>query len=558
MSQATNRDLSYVGRPAIPRVYVCGHRNPDTDSIAAAIGYAELKNRTDPLSEYIPVRLGDANAQTEWLIRRSGARLPDFLAHAKLRVRDVMRTEFPTANARDPVRPVGLLMASAGLDLVPIVDDAGVLCGVLTERALARRYIRESREASRLDAPTALSAIVRVLGGELLIGDEVQIRGRVWVQAMASDAPSRVGRGDVVVVGDRPDSQQRAIEAGIALLVTSNGTVPDDRILAMAAEQGTAVIVSTLDSYVTSRMVTLSEPCRALIEGDPLTVGGNDLVSDIADQIKDVHYRAAVAVDQAGRPLGLVTRSDLVGPKLRRVLLVDHAERAQSVPGIEEAEIVEILDHHHIGSIETKLPVTATFDPVGSTATLVVERFRAAQVDPVPSTARMLLGAILSDTVLLTSPTTTGRDRIAMVHLERLLGIDGQAFGREMFEESSDVSRVSAADLVVRDLKEYELDGGRTLSVAQIETVGGALNERIDELLQAVVAHRERRDQLLSALMVTDILAQSTVLLVSGPEQLVEHAFGRRPVDGVIDLPGVMSRKKQVAPGLLAAAAGVG
>ena len=551
---AANRDLSYVGQPAIPRVYVCGHRNPDTDSIAAAIGYAEFKNRTDLENEYIPVRLGDANAQTEWLIERSRAKLPDFLAHAKLRVRDVMRTSFPTANEREPVRPVGLLMAGAGLDLVPIVDDAGVLCGVLTERALARRYIRESREASRLDAPTPLSAIVNVLRGRLLVGEERQIQGRVWVQAMDSAAPSKVGPGDVVVVGDRPDSQRRAIEAGAALLVASNGTVPDEPILELARQRGTAVVTSELDSYVTSRMITLSEPCHALIEGDPLTVGGNDLVSEIADQIKDVHYRAAVAVDGAGRPLGLVTRSDLVAPKLRRVLLVDHAERAQSVPGIEEAEIVEILDHHHIGSIETKLPVTATFDPVGSTATLVVERFRQAEIMPIASTATMLLGAILSDTVLLTSPTTTDRDRRAMAYVEKLLVMDGIAFGREMFEESSDVSRISAADLVVRDLKEYEVDGGKTLSVSQIETVGGALNERVDELLAAVVAHRRRRDQVLAALMVTDILAQSTVLLVDGPEQLVERAFGRRSVEGVLDLPGVMSRKKQVAPGLLAAA----
>jgi len=547
------RDPSSAGQR--PLVYVSGHRNPDTDSIASAIGYAELKNKLDAASEYVPVRLGDANAQTEWLIRRSTARLPDLLPHVKLRVRDVMRTAFPTASWGDPVRTVGLLMAGAGLELVPIVDDAGVLCGVLTERALARRYIRESRQASRLDAPTSLAAIVSVLAGQLLLGAERLICGRVWVQAMGSGAPSKVAGGDVVVVGDRPDAQQRAIEAGAALLVTSNGAAPDKRILELARRHGTAVVVSALDSYVTSRMITLSEPCHALIDGDPLTVLGNDLVSEIADQIKDVHYRAAVAVDQAGRPLGLVTRSDLVRPKLRRVVLVDHAERAQSVPGIEEAEIVEILDHHHIGSIETKLPVTATFDPVGSTATLVVERFRLSGIDPVAPTATMLLGAVLSDTVLLTSPTSTERDRRAKAYLEQLLAIDGIAFGREMFEQSSDVSRISAGELVERDLKEYELDGGRILSVAQIETVGSALNERLDELLSAVAAHRERRDQLLAALMVTDILTKSTVLLVAGPEQLVERAFGRRPVDGIIDLPGVMSRKKQVAPGLLAAAA---
>ena len=543
---------------APPRVYVCGHRHPDTDSIGSAIAYAELKNRVDgERRQYVPVRLGEANAQTEWLLERSGAPLPVFLPHAKLRVRDVMRTSFPIANGTDPVRTVGLLMAPK--DIVPIVDDDGVLRGVLTERALARRYIRESREASRLDVPTPLRSIVDVLEGELLAGEaDREIQGRVWVQAMHSASPSKVGRGDVVVVGDRPNAQEHALERGIALLVLSNGVAPDERILGLAREHGTAIVGSALDSYVTSRMITLSEPCHALIEGDPLTVGLDDLVSDTAEQIKDVHYRAAVAVDRGGRPIGLVTRSDLVSPEPRRVLLVDHAERAQSVPGIEEAEIVEILDHHHIGSIETRLPVIAVFDPVGSTATLVTERFRQAGVEPQHSTATMLLGAIVSDTVLLTSPTTTERDRTASGYLEGLLDLDAVAFGREMFEHSSDVGSVSAADLVTRDLKEYELDSGKTLSVAQIETVGSAVQERAEELLAAAEAHRERRGHVLFALMLTDILARDTVLLVAGAESIAERAFDKAVVDGAIELPGVMSRKKQVAPGLMAAAASGG
>ena len=541
-------------QPARRRIYVCGHRNPDTDSIASAIGYAELKNKLDESCEYVPVRLGTANAQTSWLLERSGAPLPVLLPHAKLRVRDVMRTEFAVANRRDPVRTVGLLMAPK--DVVPIVDDDGVLSGVLTERALARRYIRESREASRLDAPTPVSSIVSVLEGELLCGTEDQVvRGRVWVQAMDARSHSQVEPGDVVVVGDRPDSQQGALEAGVELLVLSNDTRPEERILELARDAGAAIVTSPLDSYVTSRMITLSEPVHAFVEGDPLTVGRDDMISDISEDIKTVHYRAAVAVDRAGKPIGLVTRSDLVNPAPRRVLLVDHAERGQSVHGIEEAEIVEILDHHHIGSIETRMPVTAIFDPVGSTATLVLERFRQADVKPDEATATMLLGAMLSDTVLLTSPTTTERDRVAARHLEELLDLDAKAFGREMFERGSDVADVSAQDLVVRDLKEYELDGGRTLSIAQIETVGGALSERTEELLEAVAAHRERHDQFMVALMVTDILAQSTTLLLSGPEQLAERAFDKPVVDGTIDLPGVMSRKKQVAPVLLAAAA---
>ena len=286
-----------------------------------------------------------------------------------------MRKTFAIAKRSDPVRTVGLMMAPK--DVVPIVDDDGVLRGVLTERALARRYIRESREASRLDVPTPVGTIVDVLEGQLCCGErDMEIRGRVWVQAMSAAAASKVGPGDVVVVGDRTDSQELAIEAGATLLVLSNDSEPEQRIVELATDAGTAIVRSPLDSYVTSRMITLSEPVHAVVEGDPLTVGVDDLVSDIAEQIKTVHYHAAVAVDHGGRPIGLVTRSDLVNPAPRRVLLVDHAERAQSVHGIEEAEIVEILDHHHIGSIETKMPVTAIFDPVGSTATLVTERFR--------------------------------------------------------------------------------------------------------------------------------------------------------------------------------------
>ncbi len=544
--------MTTEAKPERRRVYVCGHRNPDTDSIGSAIGYAELKEQIDPSHEYVAVRLGVANAQTSWLLARSGASLPIHLPHAKLRVRDVMRTNFATANRRDPVRTVGLMMAPK--DVVPIVDDDGVLRGVLTERALARRYIRESREASRLDAPTPVAAIVSVLKGKLVCGSEQkEIRGRVWVQAMGSSSASQVGPGDVVVVGDRPDSQERAIDAGADLIVLSNDVRPPERIVDRANAAGAVMVTSPLDSYVTSRMITLSEPVHAFVEGDPLTVGLDDLVDDIAEQIKTVHYRAAVALDHAGRPLGLVTRSDLVNPAPRLVLLVDHAERAQSVHGIEEAEIVEILDHHHIGSIETRMPVTAIFDPVGSTATLVTERFRQAGIEPTASTAMMLLGAIVSDTVLLSSPTTTERDRTATSHLEVLLSLDAQAFGREMFERGSDVATVSAQDLIVRDLKEYELDGGRSMSVAQIETVGSILDGRSGELLEAIEAHRQRYDQLLFALMVTDIIEGATTLLVAGPEQLAERAFGTPVVDGAIDLPGVMSRKKQVAPVLLAA-----
>src|SRR6478752_3987941 len=452
-------------------VYVTGHRNPDTDSIASAIGYAELKGRLDPRNEYVPVRLGDLNAQTRWVLDRSGAAEPELLGHVLLRVRDVMQAGFPTVSDSDPIRQVGLKMAHEDLELMPIVDDDGALAGVMTERTLARRYIRETREVTSLaDAAASVKAIVAQLDGELVRGDaDRELDGRVWVLAMdVGSLPEEIGEGDVVVVGNRDDAQRRAIDLGVALLVTSNGTRPSDDVLALAGERGTTVVSSPWDSYVTSRMVTLSAPCRALMDAEPLTVRPDDLVTDISPLIGNVDYRAAVAVDNAHRPIGVVTHAELISPEPRRVLLVDHAEQAQSVSGVEHAEIVEILDHHHIGSIETTVPVRATFDPVGSTATLVIERFRQNGMEPSRSTATLLLCAILSDTVILNSPTTTERDRAAVEYLQRVLALDAMALGREMFEATSDLAGVSADAIVTRDAKEYEVSGGHTIAIAQV------------------------------------------------------------------------------------------
>ncbi len=208
-------------------------------------------------------------------------------------------------------------------------------------------------------------------------------------------------------------------------------------------------------------MITLAAPCRAFMESDPLTVTPEYLVADVSEQIKEIHYGAAVAVDAQRRPVGLITRSDLVAPARRRVVLVDHAEQGQSVAGIDHAEIVEILDHHHIGSIETRVPVTATFDPVGSTATLVVERFRQNGMEPSRSIAAMLLGAVLSDTVILNSATTTERDHAVVEYLQRVLALDAAELGREMFEATSDVSEVAAEDIVTRDAKQYQVQSGQ-------------------------------------------------------------------------------------------------
>ncbi len=534
------------------RIYVSGHRNPDTDSIAAAIGYAELKSRLDHTREYVPVRLGELNPQTSWALERAQASTPGLLAHILPRAGDVMRDQFPSVTVDTPLRLAGQVMVESGVELLPVTASDGKLAGVLTERKLARRYVRESQEASRLLAPTDTKTIADVLGGQLLTECSRVVDGRVWVLAMSVDSLLRdVSEGDVAVAGDRTDAQLRAIELGVGALVVTNGSTVDQHVLEAAEAKQIPIVSTPLDSYVTGRMITLSSPVSALLDSNPLTVHMNDVLADIADTIKDVSYQGAVVVDGADAPVGLIVHTDVVDPPRRRVILVDHAEQGQSVPGIEHAEIVEILDHHHIGSIETHLPVAATFDPVGSTSTLIAERFAANDIEPSPAAATMLLAAILSDTVILNSVTTTDRDRAMIERLGFMLNLDPIAFGREMFEATSDVSRISADELVHRDAKSYELPTGQTICIAQVETVGDGIVARAQELKAEAADIAKREGYRLYALMLTDVLAKDTHLVVAGDTALAERAFGALDGGGVIHLPGVMSRKKQVAPKLM-------
>ena len=536
-------------------IYVTGHKNPDTDTIASAIGYAELKNLTDPENNYAPARLGEVNAQTQWALDKSGAKSPKRISHIKLRVKDVMSDDVAVAGKNDPLHNVGLMMAERNISQVPIVEDDGTLIGLITERNLARMYIRESRETSTFaESPVSVKSMVEVLRGELLVGEDRQSTGKLWVISMGVDSMGQsMESGDIVVIGDRKNGQRRAIELGAGVLVVSNGKRPEDGVLQMAEEKGVSVVLSPMDSYVTSRMIQLAVPCWEVMSEDPLTVNPDSFITDITEQVMEVHYRAAIAVDEDNVPIGVVTRTDLLNPEPRKIALVDHAEVGQSVDGVEKAQVVEILDHHHVGDIETNTPIPATFDPVGSTATLLIERYRASDLEPEEPTAKVLLAAILSDTVILNSPTTTERDHEVVQYLEKLLDLDAGEFGMEMFEVSSDVSDLSAEEIIDRDAKEYATMSGEKMSISQVETVGTAVMERKDELMDALEEKLQENNYIFSALMVTDIIEGGTELLCAGDCRLVERAFDARSKDGVIDLPGVMSRKKQVAPRLLAA-----
>ncbi len=317
--------------------------------------------------------MGDVNPQTEWALEQSGAESPTLLRHIMLRVRDVMKEDLITAHRDDPLRNVGLEMAQRNIGQIPLVDDDGALVGIITERDLARMYVRESREPSNFESsPVSVGAIVEVLEGELLAGEDRVSSGRLWVIARDVGSMGQYIRSGGSGGGWRQTGGPAPGRGARAPRCSSSPTAmrPDDEMLEMAEENGTTVVLSPLDSYVTSRMIQLSVPCWEVMSENPLTVDPDDLLPDITQAVMEVHYRAAIAVDRDNIPLGLVSRTDLVNPDPRRVLLVDHAEVGQSVEGVEQAQVVEILDHHHIGDIETTTPIPATFDPVGSTATL--------------------------------------------------------------------------------------------------------------------------------------------------------------------------------------------
>ena len=405
------------------------------------------------------------------------------------------------------------------------------LIGVMTERALARRYVRESRKVSSLvDAPTTIEAIVEVLDAELVVGGEGTVEGRVWVHSIDPErSESQISAGDVVVVGDR-DRRAAAVARARRRAARSSATAtdPPTRSSTSPASSGAAVAVSPLDSYVSSRMVTLAAPCGAMADAEPLTVGLDDLVSDISEQVKDVHYRAAVAVDETGKPIGLVTRSDLVSPTPRRVILVDHAEaapeRSRRRAGRDRRDPrppPHRLDRDARAGHRDLRP--GRLDRDAGRRALPRQRLRAGRVrrrrccsarsSPTPccSTRRRRPSA--------TAPSSSTSSRCSTS--TRI------AFGREMFEATSDVSDLSAAEIVTprRQGVRARAAARRSRSPRSRRSATKVL-ERQDELAEAIKEVRERNGYALAALMVTDILERGTYLLASGDEAAIERAFG--------------------------------
>lgn len=537
----------------MPEVYVVGHKNPEADSICSAVAYAHLKNQTSR-DTYVPARLGAIPPDVSFILRHFDVAPPAEIPHVRMRVRDIMTSELVTAQLDTRLRTIGELMTTHKIRSVPILDD-NRLAGVVSERDLAQRHLDEIELKSLADHPVSLGQIAETLEGRILLGDaDTEIAGRVFIGAMEPETMLRyIGRGDIVLMGDRAEAQQKALEAGIACLVVTGNLNPDDSRRALAQRTGAAILVTPYDTYAAARLISLSVPASDVMATDVITAGPDDLLADVVEDVLGSLHREVIIIDDENRPIGIVTRTNLVRPPKRRVVLVDHNERSQAADGIDEATVLEIIDHHRIGDIQTSDPILVVNEPVGATATIVARRYRELGVDIPPQMAGVLLGAILSDTVLLKSPTTTDVDRQVVADLATICGEDRRSFGAAIFAERAKHTSVDPADVLAQDLKTYHF-GDSKMAIAQIETVdaSGLLASR-DAFLAQMAKLAVDREYDTVALMITDVVREGTELLVSGKTRLIERAFDVELADGSVFLPDVISRKKQVAARLLAA-----
>lgn len=537
-------------------VLVFGHRNPDNDSICSAVAYAHLKNLTDAAAVYVPARLGPVPAETQWVFDRFGVELPAEVGHVFTRVRDVMTTDVHVIAPDRSMLEAGRLMREQDVRALPVVDGAGQLVGLVSQRTLAERYLEETDIRGFANMPVSVGRLARVVDGELLSGDaDTRISGAVLIGAAEPETlRARISPGDVLVVGDRVRTQPMAIEAGVACLIVTLGIAPPDEVITLARDRGAAVILTNQDTYSAARMVALAHAVGDLLDGDVLRFTPDTLLSEAAEDLLGSVHREAVVTDDDGRVVGILTRTDVARGTRRKVVLVDHNEKAQSATGIEDAEVVEIVDHHRVGDIETPGPILFLNLPVGSTATIVASRYEQLGVDIPQPIAGVLLSALLTDTLILKSPTTTEADRRICATLAEKAGVDPSTFGMDVFRSRAAGRAFSATDVVRTDVKEYRA-GDVSVAIAQYEAVElSEVEAHRSELLEAMEGFRAGRRIDLVVLMATDIVREGSEIMAVGKKRLVERGLGIDLSADVAWMPGVLSRKKQVASPIVRAA----
>lgn len=532
-------------------IYVTGHRNPDTDSIVSAMAYAALRNALGD-REYRAVRLGQISDETHLVLDRFGFQPPVYINAMYTQVRDLEYDTPPALGAAATVsRAWGVLRENRNLPALPVANENGTLYGMLMPEDIAA-YDMQTIYAPRLDSVPVFN-LLSVLEGKILNDGEDgvdQISGEVVIALPQSRQGLLFSQTDsVVICGHQPDLIRRALELNVNCLILCQTEMPEEL---RNLETKTCVISTPCDAYRAVRLVYHSTPIGRICRQDNVVAFHlDDLVDNVREVVLQERAPCYPILDSDEKVVGLLYQNHLLRPRRKRVVLVDHNEKAQSVPGLEETEILEIIDHHRLADIQTTNPISVRNEPVGSTTTIVASMFQERGLMPSEKLAGLMAAAIVSDTVIFKSPTCTEKDRRMAARMARIANESLEELGRAIFSASSGEDR-PVGDLLFTDFKEFHI-AGHFFGVGQVTCVDSPrLLKRKEELLALMRETMERRGYSMIILMLTDVLLEGTQLIYLGDEDTIRHAFDVDVRENTVFLPKVMSRKKQIIPMLTA------
>ena len=538
-------------------IKVIGHRHPDTDSICAAITYSNLKNILDPEHPCKPCRAGLLNRETEFVLDYFQVPAPQLYNDVNPHIRDVDVRWVEGVDGEMSLRRAWMTMRDQQIDTLCVVDGDRKLKGVITVKDVATANMDGIDAKSLTKAHTSYQNIIEILDGQLLVGDVTgkTVQGRIVIGSGSAEQMERViSKGDMVIVGNRSDSQLTALEMEASCIVVCAGGKMSRTIRMLAEEKGCIVISTDIDTYIAGQMISQAAPIRHYMTQDNLlTFTPNSSVEAATKVMASVRFRYFPVLDEEGHYLGVVSRRNMMNLHKKQLILVDHNEKNQAVEGLEQAEILEIIDHHRIGSMETEGPVYFRNVPVGCTCTIIYQLYQENEIEIEDSTAGLMLSAILSDTLMFRSPTCTSLDEKAARALAKQLDLDLEAYADAMFEAGGDVSGKTAEEVFNTDYKIFTSKNLR-FGIGQ----GSYMSERNRKASQALVGPYldtalKNQDLDFIFYMFTDVVHSTTELLMAGrgADVLVEKAFHAPVENGMAILPGVVSRKKQMVPALI-------
>ena len=546
------------------KTLVIGHRNPDTDSICSAVCYANLK-RAVTGEEYIPARAGQVNGETRFVLDYFGMEEPALVEDVRTQVRDIEIRKTKGVADNISLKRAWNIMQENNVVTIPAVREDGTLEGLITVGDITKTYMNIYDSSILSKANTQYSNIIETLEADLVIGtaDAYFSQGKVLIAAANPDLMEfYIEPHDLVILGNRYESQLCAIEMGADCIIVCEGAGVSMTIKKIAQERGCTIIATTYDTYTAARLINQSMPISYFMTREHLiTFESDDYIDEIRDVMANKRHRDFPILDKDGRYLGMISRRNLLGAKGKRVVLVDHNEKNQAVAGIENAEIMEIIDHHRLGTIQTMSPVFFRNQPLGCTATIIYQMYQEAGVKVEPKIAGLLCSAIVSDTLLFRSPTCTPMDEMAARSLAEIAGIEIEKYAMEMFGAGSNLKGKSDEEIFYQDFKRFT-SGKIAIGVGQITSLNG---DELESIRPRVIHYMEnaRQENSLDLVffMLTNILTESTDLICegNGALQLAEKAFHTEPdesgeqTEPLVRLPGVVSRKKQLIPALMLA-----